>query len=253
MALTRLRIPLLEHETSETPVFTAANLLRAARIRKGLPRIAVPPGCLLDFDGELLQHLSDTGKAVEDPAWPCFHTRLFRWRAGCRMRRDRRHDWGFICRPVAETVRLGPRLCISRRGSWPNGLPPFFLLIDKACATRGRALPAFGGTLMPIHRWCYCSGVRTGYRPGTYRPVMDHGCSPGDGEPIACAAGRIVCRNGSCRASTLGKVLNRSVVCLPTQPIRWQPGRRIREGRSQGLADSFPCAAVLEAAGNMES
>jgi hypothetical protein len=36
MAPTRLHLPLLEHEPSETPVFTAANLLRAARIRKGL-------------------------------------------------------------------------------------------------------------------------------------------------------------------------------------------------------------------------
>ena len=39
---TRLQIPLLEHETSETPVFTAANLLEAARIRKGLPKVTVP-------------------------------------------------------------------------------------------------------------------------------------------------------------------------------------------------------------------
>jgi len=76
------RIPLLEHEPSESPVFTAVNLLEAARIRKGLPKVTVPAGCLLDFDGELVQHLADTGRAGEDSAWPCFHTRLFRWRAG---------------------------------------------------------------------------------------------------------------------------------------------------------------------------
>jgi len=62
------RIPLLEHEPSETPVFTAANLLEAARIRKGMPKITVPAGCLLDFDGELVQHLADTGRAAEDSA-----------------------------------------------------------------------------------------------------------------------------------------------------------------------------------------
>ena len=44
MAPSRLQLPLLEHEPSETPVFTAANLLEAARIRKGLPKIAVPAG-----------------------------------------------------------------------------------------------------------------------------------------------------------------------------------------------------------------
>ena len=63
------RIPLLEHEPSETPVFTAAILLKAARIRKGLPKVAAPAGCLLDFDGELVQHLAGAGKAAEDTAW----------------------------------------------------------------------------------------------------------------------------------------------------------------------------------------
>ena len=49
-------------------VFTAENLLEAARVRKGLPKVTVPPGCLLDFDGELVQFLADSGRATEDPA-----------------------------------------------------------------------------------------------------------------------------------------------------------------------------------------
>ena len=65
---TRLQIPLLEHDPSGTPVFTAANMLEAARIRKGLPKVSVPAGCLLDFDGELVRHLADTGMAAEDSA-----------------------------------------------------------------------------------------------------------------------------------------------------------------------------------------
>ena len=76
------RLPLLEHEPSERPVFRAANLLEAARIRKGLPKVVAPAGCLLDFDGELVRHLAATGAAVEEAGWPCFHTRLFRWSAG---------------------------------------------------------------------------------------------------------------------------------------------------------------------------
>jgi hypothetical protein len=51
------RSPLLEHEPSEVPVFRPANMLEAARIRKGLPKVAVPAGCFLDFDGELVQFL----------------------------------------------------------------------------------------------------------------------------------------------------------------------------------------------------
>jgi len=68
MAPTRLRIPLLDHELSETPVFTAANLLEGARIRKGLSKVSVLAGCLLDFDEKLVQHLAATGTAVEDSA-----------------------------------------------------------------------------------------------------------------------------------------------------------------------------------------
>jgi len=82
MALTHLHMPLLEHEPSETPVFTAANLLEAARVRKGVSKVSVPAGCLLDFDGELVRYLVAMGSAEEDSAWPCFHTRLYRWRVG---------------------------------------------------------------------------------------------------------------------------------------------------------------------------
>jgi hypothetical protein len=47
-------MPLLAHAPKEEAVFTAANLLEASRVRKGLPRITVPAACLLDFDGELV-------------------------------------------------------------------------------------------------------------------------------------------------------------------------------------------------------
>jgi hypothetical protein len=140
---TRLRIPLLEHETSETPVFTAANLLEAARIRKGLPKATVPAGCLLDFDGELVQHLVDTGKAAEDTAWPCFHTRLFRWRAGGA-------EYGVIGGTVGapfavlvaeELFALGCRALVSISSAGLVAVrfaPPFFLLIDRALRDRFR-------------------------------------------------------------------------------------------------------------------
>ena len=61
---------------------TGGKEREAARIRKGLPRVAVPAGCLRDFDGEIVQNLAATGRAGEDTAWPCFHTRIFRWREG---------------------------------------------------------------------------------------------------------------------------------------------------------------------------
>jgi hypothetical protein len=136
------RNPLLEHETSETPVFTAANLLEAARIRKGLPKVTVPAGCLLDFDGELVQHLAETGRAAEDFAWPCFHTRLFRWRAGGA-------EYGVIGGTVGapfavlvaeELFALGCRALVSISSAGlvaERFAPPFFLLIDRALRDEG--------------------------------------------------------------------------------------------------------------------
>jgi uridine phosphorylase len=76
------RIPIFDHDTAEPAVFAPGNLLDGARRQKRLPVSHVPPGCLLDMDGELVERLVASGRAVADPAWPCFHTRLYRWRAG---------------------------------------------------------------------------------------------------------------------------------------------------------------------------
>ena len=173
---TRLRSPLLEHVlSSETPVFTAANLLEAARIRKRLPKVTVPAGCLLDFDGELVQHLVDTGRAVEDSAWPCFHTRLFRWRVGSA---EYGVIGGTIGAPFAvlvaeELFALGCRALVSISSAGlvaERFTPPFFLLIARALRDEGTSchyvLPA--GMPMPTLRWSLRSGgARTGY-PSRY-------------------------------------------------------------------------------------
>lgn len=138
----KLRSPLLDHDTAEPPVFLPGNLLEAARRRKGLPRMKAPAGCLLDFDGELVDHLVAAGRAVAEPAWPCFHTRLFRWRANGA-------EYGVIGGTVGapfavlvaeELFALGCEalVSISSAGLIAAGLsPPFFLLIDKALRDEG--------------------------------------------------------------------------------------------------------------------
>jgi uridine phosphorylase len=75
-------IPIIDHDTAETAVFEPGNLLEGARRQKGLPEGRVPAGCLLDMDGELVERLVASGRAAVDPAWPCFHTKLYRWKAG---------------------------------------------------------------------------------------------------------------------------------------------------------------------------
>jgi hypothetical protein len=75
-------LPLIDHDTGERSVFEPGNLLDGARRQKGLPQGRVPAGCLLDMDGELVDRLLASGRASLDAAWPCFHTRLYRWTTG---------------------------------------------------------------------------------------------------------------------------------------------------------------------------
>jgi hypothetical protein len=73
------RSPILEHGAADVPMFVPGNLLDGARRQKGLPPCVVPSGCLLDMDGELVERLVASGRAVLDRSWPCFHTKLYRW------------------------------------------------------------------------------------------------------------------------------------------------------------------------------
>jgi uridine phosphorylase len=136
------RLPLLDHDPGESPVFLPGKLLEAARRRKRLPRMKAPAGCLLDFDGELADHLLATGQAVAEPAWPCFHTRLLRWRANGA---EFGMIGGTIGAPFAvlvaeELFALGCEalVSISSAGLIAPGIsPPFFLLIEKALRDEG--------------------------------------------------------------------------------------------------------------------
>jgi uridine phosphorylase len=76
------RTPIIDHDPAEPPVFEPANLLEGARRQKDLPAGRVPAGCVLDMDGELTERLAASGRAALDRAWPCFHTKLYRWRTG---------------------------------------------------------------------------------------------------------------------------------------------------------------------------
>jgi hypothetical protein len=68
-----LRSPLLDHDPGEPTVFLPGKLLEAARRRKRLPRMKAPAGCLLDFGGELVQHLAVTGRTLDKPVMCLAH------------------------------------------------------------------------------------------------------------------------------------------------------------------------------------
>ena len=256
------RTPLLEHEPSEGPVFTAANLLEAARVRKGLPKVSVPAGCLLDFDGELVQHLAVTGMAREDTAWPCFHTRLFRWRDGSA---EYGVVGGTIGAPFAvlvaeELFALGCRalVSLSSAGLVAEGLaPPFFLLVERAlrdegtsCHYRrpGRYAEADPSLISAVRKRIAALSVPVHAGPSwtTDAPFRET-------ERLVASRRRegiVSVEMEAAALLALGKALDKPMVCLAhvtnTMATRDED---FEKGGDAGLADSLSvCTAALEAA-----
>jgi uridine phosphorylase len=144
------RTPIIDHDTAEAPVFEPGNLLDGARRQKRLPDGRVPAGCVLDMDGELVERLVTSGRAAADPAWPCFHTKLYRWRAGDA---EVGVVGGTVGAPFAVLVaeELFASGCealvtVSSAGLVASDArPPFFVLIERALRDEGTSyhyLPA---------------------------------------------------------------------------------------------------------------
>lgn len=256
------RSPLLEHDPTEEAVFTAANLLEAARIRKALPRMAVPAGCLLDFDGELVQHLAAAGKASEDPAWPCFHTRLFRWRVGTA---EYGVIGGTIGAPFAvlvaeELFALGCRALVSISSAGlvaERFTPPFFLLIERALRDEGTSCHYRRTSRYADADALLVAAVRE--RMAGLPVTVHTGLSWSTDAPFRETEGLIASRRREGIVSvemeaaallTLGKVLRKPVVCIAhvTNSMATRE-EDFEKGGDVGLADSLSvCVAALEVA-----
>jgi uridine phosphorylase len=71
---------------AEPSVFLPQGLLREARRQRGLPPGSVPPVCVLDPDGDLVDYLERGGRAARSPVWACYHTDLIETEvAGARL------------------------------------------------------------------------------------------------------------------------------------------------------------------------
>ncbi len=135
--------PILDRKGyAEPAVFTPANLLREARRQKDLPQGTIPRICVLDPDGDIVDHLRQTGRAEENLCWACYHTRM--------------HDFvhegilygivgGAVGAPFAvlvaeEMFASGCELLISVTSAGqisPAGPPPYFVLIESALRDEG--------------------------------------------------------------------------------------------------------------------
>ncbi|HMK29607.1 MAG TPA: nucleoside phosphorylase [Terriglobales bacterium] len=71
------KLPLLNHPLDEPSAFTPQSLLDSVRRARCIPDGAVPPICILEFDGDITDWLIGHGLARKFPSWPCFHTTMF--------------------------------------------------------------------------------------------------------------------------------------------------------------------------------
>lgn len=135
--------PLFEAKRYDEPsVFTPESLLREARRQKDLPDEPVPDVCVLDPDGDVVRHLTTTGRAEADPSWPGYHTDLYRFElngeevgiVGCAV------GASFAVLVAEQLFAAGCRFLVSVTSSGrivPKADPPYFVLIERALRDEG--------------------------------------------------------------------------------------------------------------------
>lgn len=128
--------------TSAPSVFLPAGLLREARRQKGLATVDVPPVCILDPDGDIVQRLRQMGQSRPFEHWPCYHTELDTFSLG-------ETEVGIVGRAIGasfavlvaeELFASGCRLLVSLTSAGqvlPAGAPPYFVVIDRALRDEG--------------------------------------------------------------------------------------------------------------------
>jgi uridine phosphorylase len=135
--------PILAEKHYAAPsVFDVANLMREARRQKGLPTGDVPPICVLDPDGDLVDYLRARGLARRHAAWACYHTALDVFELdGVRVGIIGRVVGASFAVLVAEELFVsGCQLLISVTSAGqitPLGQPPYFVLIERALRDEG--------------------------------------------------------------------------------------------------------------------
>jgi uridine phosphorylase len=220
------RIPIIDHDTAEAPVFEPGNLLEGARRQKDLPDASVPAGCLLDMDGELVERLVASGRAAVDPAWPCFHTKLYRWKTGDA---EIGVVGGTVGAPFAvlvaeELFASGCEALVSIASAGlvsSDSRPPFFVLVERALRDEGTSYH-----YLPAARYAEADPALTDVVAraiaGTPTPLL-RGASWTTDAPFRESAPLIASRRAEGILSVemeaaallaMGRALRRSVACL---------------------------------------
>lgn len=135
--------PILSNKVYTAPsLFTPENLLREARRQKGLDVGPIPEVCILDPDGDIVNYLVNTGQALRNPYWACYHTTLYNfsyngWSYGII---GNAVGASFAVLVAEELFLSGCRLLLSITSAGQIldiASPPYFVLIDKALRDEG--------------------------------------------------------------------------------------------------------------------
>jgi len=143
--------PLFARRDHAAPsIFRPENLLREARRQKGLSSAPVAPVCILDPDGDIVEHVCRRYAARPSAHWACYHTRMWEWESdGIR--------YGIIGLAVGSSFSVmvaeqlfvsGCSLLVSLASAGQIAdvaPPPYYILIERALRDEGTSyhyLPA---------------------------------------------------------------------------------------------------------------
>lgn len=143
--------PLLQRDDfTEPSAFRPENMLREARRQKSLAHGLVPPVCVLDPDGDVVEYVRIELGATLSREWACYHTKLWEWQASGKR-------WGVIGHAVGASFAVlvaeqafvsGCELLVSVTSAGQIrhlGRPPYHIIIAKALRDEGTSyhyLPA---------------------------------------------------------------------------------------------------------------
>jgi uridine phosphorylase len=135
--------PIIRQKAYEqSSVFIPENLLREAKRQRSIPTGKVPPICVLDPDGDIVENLLARNRASPNAYWACYHTRMYDFELDELVLGIIGYTVGapFAVLVAEELFASGCQLLINITSSGqivPKEKPPFFVLIEKALRDEG--------------------------------------------------------------------------------------------------------------------
>ena len=136
-------VPLLQrNDYNDASIFRPEVTLREARRQMNLRSGPVPPICILDPDGDLVEYARTELGATCSRDWGCFHTRMWEWQAGQSRIGIIGHAVGasFAVLCAEQAFASGCQLLISITSAGQLravGTPPYHIVIERALRDEG--------------------------------------------------------------------------------------------------------------------